>query len=55
MAAEREAHQEQIKSQIELDWQRRCEDVERDVYEKQENLIKNLTKTKDEVKKRCYK
>lgn len=50
MASERESNLEQAKTQVELDWQRRYEDAERAAYEKQEGLIRNLTRAKDEVK-----
>ena len=49
MALEREASLEQAKTQIEVDWQRRCEDTERDVVGKQEELVTNLAKARDEV------
>ena len=41
---------ERSKAQLELDWQRRCEDAERSGYEKQEELVKTLTKNKEEVR-----
>ena len=50
MAVERESSFERIKSQLDADWQRRCEDTERDVYEKQEELLRNLTKSRNEVR-----
>ena len=46
---EREAALERSKTQAELDWQRRCEDMERGQYEKSEHLIEKLTKARDEV------
>ena len=49
MAIEREASLERSKTQAELDWQRRCEDMERGQYEKSEHLIEKLTKARDEV------
>ena len=49
MATERESNHERIKAQMGLDWQRRCEDAEREAYDKQEELLRYLTKAKDEV------
>jgi hypothetical protein len=46
---EREASLERSRAQLELDWQRRCEDSERSGYEKQEELVNNLTQGKEEV------
>ena len=46
---EREASLERSRAQLEVDWQRRCEDTERKVYSKQEQLITGLTKQRDEV------
>lgn len=46
---EREASLERSRAQLEVDWQRRCEDIEREVYGKQEQLITGLTKQRDEV------
>ena len=46
---EREASLERSRAQLEVDWQRRCEDTEREVYSKQEQLIIGLTKQRDEV------
>ena len=46
---ERESSLEQSRAQLEVDWQRRCEDTEREVYAKQEQLITGLTKQRDEV------
>lgn len=46
---ERESSLERSRSQLEVDWQRRCEDAEREVYAKQEQLISGLTKQRDEV------
>lgn len=36
-------------SQLELDWQRRYEEKESNQYEKSEDLIKKLAKSRDEV------
>lgn len=46
---ERESSLERSRAQLEVDWQRRCEDTEREVYGKQEQLITGLTKQRDEV------
>ena len=46
---EREASLERSRAQLEVDWQRQCEDTEREVYSKQEQLITGLTKQRDEV------
>ncbi|KAK6478282.1 coiled-coil domain-containing protein 57 isoform X1 [Huso huso] len=48
-ALERERSLEQAKVQAELDWQRRCEDAERDQYLKNEELIQGLSKARDET------
>ena len=50
MAVERESSFECVKSQLEVDWQRRCEDTEREVYEKQEELIRSLGNARNEVR-----
>lgn len=47
---EREACLERCKTQLELDWQRRYDDLERLQYEKSEDLVKKLTRARDEVK-----
>ncbi|EDO29072.1 predicted protein [Nematostella vectensis] len=49
LAAERESGLERSKAQLEFDWQRRCDDAERNAYTRQEELIKNLTRTKNEA------
>lgn len=49
LAAEREEKLDKAKTQIELDWQRRCEDLERQQYDKSEDLIKKLTTARNEV------
>ncbi|XP_073246831.1 coiled-coil domain-containing protein 57-like [Porites lutea] len=48
LAMEREASLERSRAQLEVDWQRRCEDTERKVYSKQEQLITGLTKQRDQ-------
>ena len=49
LSLEREASLDRSKAQLELDWQRRCEDAERIGYEKQEELVKTLTQGREEV------
>ena len=46
---QRESSLERSRAQMEVDWQRRCEGTEREVYAKQEQLITGLTKQRDEV------
>lgn len=48
-AVERETSLERSKAQLELDWQRRFEDLERQQYEKSEELIRKLTRSRDEA------
>ena len=40
---------ERAREQVELDWQRRCEDLERLSYQRSEDLVKNLTMARDKV------
>lgn len=40
---------ERSRTQLELDWQRRYEEKESNQYEKSEDLIKKLAKSRDEV------
>ncbi|XP_066292208.1 coiled-coil domain-containing protein 57-like [Branchiostoma lanceolatum] len=49
LALERESSLERAKAQLELDWQRRGEDMERLQYQKSEELIHNLTQARDEA------
>ena len=49
LSVEREAALERSKTQVELDWQRRYEDLERQHYEKSEDFIKKITRSRDEV------
>ncbi|XP_022084931.1 coiled-coil domain-containing protein 57-like [Acanthaster planci] len=49
LAAEREANLERSRTQAELDWQRRCEELERQQYSKSEELIQRLTTARDEA------
>ncbi|XP_013420877.1 coiled-coil domain-containing protein 57 [Lingula anatina] len=49
LAVEREASLERAKAQLDLDWQRRYEEVERLQYERSEDLVKNLTRARDEA------
>lgn len=46
---ERERSMERSRTQLELDWQRRYEEKESNQYEKSEDLIKKLVKSRDEV------
>lgn len=49
LAVEREQSLERDQVQLGLDWQRRCDDVERDQIQKSETLIQGLTKARDQV------
>ncbi|CAM4648594.1 coiled-coil domain-containing protein 57 isoform X1 [Caretta caretta] len=49
LAAEREQILERAKVQAELDWQRRCENAERNQYHKSEDLIQSLSTARDQV------
>ena len=49
MAVERQSELEQSKAQVELDWQRRCEDLERLQYAQSEDLVKTLTSARNDV------
>lgn len=46
---EREQSLERDQVQLGLDWQRRCDDVERDQIQRSEALIQGLTKARDQV------
>ena len=46
---EREASLERSKAQLQLDWQKRFDDIERLQYEKSEDLVRHLTQARDEV------
>ncbi|XP_032355016.1 coiled-coil domain-containing protein 57 isoform X4 [Camelus ferus] len=48
LAAERERSLERDKVQLELDWQRRCEGLEREQYQRSEDLIQALTAARDQ-------
>ncbi|XP_072098484.1 coiled-coil domain-containing protein 57 isoform X2 [Mobula birostris] len=48
-AVERERGLEQMKVQAELDWQQRCEEIERRQYLKSEELIQSLSQARDQV------
>jgi hypothetical protein len=48
-AVDRQASLEQSKAQLELDWQRRYEDLERLQYANSEDLVKTLSRARDEV------
>lgn len=45
----RERAIEQMRVQVELEWQRRCEDVKAEHYLANEQLIQDLTQAKDQV------
>uniref|UniRef100_A0A8C0I5U1 Coiled-coil domain containing 57 n=1 Tax=Balaenoptera musculus TaxID=9771 RepID=A0A8C0I5U1_BALMU len=49
LAVEREQSLERDKVQLELAWQRRCEGVEREQYQRAEDLIQGLTAARDQV------
>ncbi|XP_069887798.1 coiled-coil domain-containing protein 57 isoform X1 [Dipodomys merriami] len=49
LALERERSLEREQVQLGLDWQRRCDDVERDQIQKSEALIRGLTEARDQV------
>ncbi|XP_074080923.1 coiled-coil domain-containing protein 57 isoform X4 [Macrotis lagotis] len=49
LAMEREQMLERDKVQVELDWQYRCENAERNQYEKSEDLIQGLTTARNQV------
>ncbi|XP_026636053.1 coiled-coil domain-containing protein 57 isoform X4 [Microtus ochrogaster] len=49
LAVEREQSLERDQVQLGLDWQRRCDDVERNQIQKSETLIQGLTKARDQV------
>ncbi|KAI8794762.1 coiled-coil domain-containing protein 57 isoform X1 [Biomphalaria glabrata] len=48
-AAVREEKLDKAKIQAELDWQRRCEDLERQQFDKSEDLIKRLTTARNDA------
>ncbi|XP_068118421.1 coiled-coil domain-containing protein 57 [Hyperolius riggenbachi] len=48
-SVERERLLEQARVQVELDWQKRCEEAEKVQYQKSEALIENLSKAKDQL------
>ena len=54
MSLEREADLERAKAQLDLDWQRRYDDVERQQYERSEDLVKGLTQSRNEVSWQSY-
>ena len=49
LALEREKSVEQSKAQLELDWQQRVEEVERQQSHKDQELIRQLSRARDEV------
>jgi len=50
LTVERQAELEQSKAQLELDWQRRYEDLERLQYAQSEDLVKTLSTARNEVR-----
>ncbi|KAM5135120.1 coiled-coil domain-containing protein 57 [Mantella aurantiaca] len=48
-SVERERLFEQSRVQVELDWQKRCEKIEKTQYQKSEELIEGLSKAKDQL------
>ncbi|KAM9296219.1 coiled-coil domain-containing protein 57 [Gastrophryne carolinensis] len=48
-SVERERLLEQSRVQVELDWQRRCEDIEKAQYQKAEELIESLSRAKHQL------
>lgn len=46
----RERNMEQSKAQLQLDWEGRMEEVERQAYGKHQHIIQQLTQTKDKVR-----
>ena len=48
-ALDREASAERHSAQLDLDWQRRFDNVERNHYEKSEQYIERLTEARDQV------
>lgn len=49
LAVEREQSLEREQVQLGLDWQRRCDDIERNQIQRSETLIQGLTKARDQV------
>ncbi|XP_066091116.1 coiled-coil domain-containing protein 57 isoform X1 [Saccopteryx bilineata] len=49
LAVEREQNLEHDKVQLNLDWQRRCDSLEREYYRKSEELIQGLTMAREQV------
>jgi len=49
LATERQSELERSKAQLELDWQRRYEDLERLQYAHSEDLVKTLSNARNEV------
>ncbi|XP_062937149.1 coiled-coil domain-containing protein 57 [Cynocephalus volans] len=49
LAVKREQSLERDQVQLGLDWQRRCEDIERDQIQKSESLIQGLTAAREQV------
>ena len=49
LTLEREGSLERSKTQLDLDWQRRCEAAERNQYTSSEELVDRLSKARQEV------
>ena len=49
LAVERQSELEQSRAQLDLDWQRRYEDLERLQYAQSEDLVKTLTSARNDV------
>lgn len=45
----REQNLQREKVQVELDWQRRCDDVETELHRRTENLVQELTSAREQV------
>ena len=54
LALEREKSVEQSKAQLELDWQQRVGDVERQQSHKHQELIRQLSRAREEVSRGLY-
>lgn len=49
-AVDREQSLQRDKAQVELDWQRRCDDVERELHRRAEDLVQGLTTAREQVR-----
>ena len=50
----RERNLEQSKAQLQLDWEGRIEEVERNAYGKHQHIIQQLTAARDKVCSKCH-